>query len=143
MIQLSNSTYSFKITYDACRLTIQTPGNASLHDLAEFIIESIGFDLDHCFAFYGNSKQMHLSEEKYTLFSDMGEPEGDEPGVKETRVENVFTEGKSMILMFDYGDGWQFPIQCTGVVQGDGSSSVMKLIQSTGTWPEQYPKWEE
>lgn len=113
-------------------------GEWSLHNLAELIIESVGFDFDHPFEFCDNLKNPYRSKERYSVFADMGEGEG-EPGVSATPVSQVFRPRRKMLLHFDYGDDWFFLVTCTGVAESDKKRRFRKVISTTGEAPEQYP----
>ncbi len=69
--------------------------------------------MDHAFGFYDNLKDHHKSKEIYTLFADMD----DEPdsfngkSVQNTKISDVFTVGKKMLFLFDYGDDWIFHVE--------------------------------
>jgi hypothetical protein len=53
--------------------TIAISGSINLYELAEHIIDTIGFDFDHAFGFYDGLKNPYNSKVRYTLFADMGE----------------------------------------------------------------------
>ena len=138
-------TYTLKIQdgegYEAI---IAISGNINLHGLAEHIIDTIGFDLDHAFGFYDNLRNPHKSSEAYTLFADMEEADDDGSlSVNRTHIEEVFEKGKKMIFLFDYGDDWQFLLTCKDVEPVTSKRKVRKVLSQKGTPPEQYPDWEE
>lgn len=115
-------------------------GEHSLYDLAEFLIKTVGFDLDHAFEFCDNLKNPYRSKERYTLFADMGDAmTDDERGVKDTRVSAVFRPKRKMIFHFDYGDDWFFLVTCTAVKESTAKRKFKKVLSTTGTPPEQYP----
>lgn len=137
------NTYTLKIEAgNAYQAIIAISGETNLHGLAEHIIDTIGFDFDHAFGFYDNLKNPYRSDEKYTLFSDMGESEDGEPGVEKTLIQDVFSRGKKMIFLFDYGDDWRFLLTCTEVLPAVDKKKVRKVISETGKVPRQYPDWE-
>lgn len=118
-------------------------GNINLYGLAEHLIDTLGFDFDHAFGFYGNVKDPHRSEEKYMLFADMGESEDGEPGVNRTLINDVFEPKKKMLFRFDYGDDWQSRLTCMGVEEAPNKRKVRKVISTIGTPPVQYPQVDE
>lgn len=132
--------YTFTVTAGedfTARLTLSA--NSTLYDLAETCIKALGFDLDHAFGFYDNLKNAYDSTEKYTLFADMDAVEDDgEPGVETTYIGDVFEPGRTMNLLFDYGEDWQFPVYCESVLPGKNSRKVRKILNRSGTPPEQY-----
>ena len=80
--------------------TLEISDACSLYELAELCIQALDFDFDHAFGFYDNFKDTYRSKEKYTLFADMGESEDNEPEVKKTTVESVFTSTTGTIGIF-------------------------------------------
>jgi len=135
-------SYHFTVTYDKFKAQVCLIGEWSLYDLAETLIDSLGFYFDHSFEFCDNLKGPYDSKERYTLFADMGEEERD-PGVKNTPVSSVFTVGKKMLFYFDYGDDWYFPVTCTAIEESPAKRRGKKLISRQGKPPEQYPDFEE
>jgi len=139
-----NETYHLKLQdgqgYEAL---VAISGNISLYGLAEHLLDTIGFDMDHAFGFYDGLQNPYHSKEKYTLFADMGESEDGEPGVHQTFIPDVFEPGKQMIFLFDYGDDWHFLITCTGIEEPTSKRKVRKVISETGTPPEQYPDCDD
>jgi len=148
---ISMTKHTIQITHKNATATVQISGESSLHDLADILLESIGFYLDHAFGFYSNLKgpawgRSATDGEHYTLFTDMkdmGEEEllGAE-SVKNTLVKNVFHEGREMLFFFDYGDAWSFLVQCTKI-EKNAKLSPPKIITQKGPFPEQYPDYEE
>jgi hypothetical protein len=63
--------------------------------------------------------------------------------VKETFVSQVFTAGKRMAFLFDYGDDWRFAVTCTAVRESKGKRRSRKVIMTVGERPEQYPDMKE
>jgi len=144
------TTYTFQITFDNAVATVQISGDSSLHDLAEILLESIGFDLDHAFGFYSNLNGPAWGKSKndgehYTLFADMEDMGEDEllgaKSVRKTQIKNVFYEGRKMLFFFDYGDAWSFIVDCIGVE--NTSPSPPKILTQKGTFPKQYPDYDE
>ena len=113
-------------------------GDHSLYEFAEFLIKTVGFHFDHPFEFCDNLDNPYHSKERYTLFADMGEGEG-EPGVNKTSVSQVFRLGRKMMFHFDYGDDWFFPVTCTAVQESEKKRRFKKVLSTAGTPPEQYP----
>lgn len=134
--------YHFKIQRERFSAEIVLGGEWSLYELAEFIIRTIGFDFDHAFEFCDNLTNPYRSKERYTLFADIGD-DADDPGVKGTRVADVFRPRRKMLFHFDYGDDWCFLVTCTGVKESARKRRFRKLLSSHGTPPEQYPDFEE
>lgn len=81
----------------------------SLSHLAATILLNFGFEMDHCYGFYSDTRYYTRSAEKYELFADIGEAEG--PGVEHVSIEQVFSPGRQMLFLFDYGDQWHFIVR--------------------------------
>ncbi len=135
---------TFKIEHCDFSATIVQPADQTLEILAESILDSVGFDMDHAFCFHDNLKNPYRSKEEYTLFADMGEDakEGD-TGVRSTPLSRVFRPRKKMLFRFDYGDDWQFLVTCVKEEETKSQFRKPKILDKTGTPPEQYPDYEE
>ncbi len=136
--------HHLKIKVDDFTAEIALGGEWMLYDLAEFIIQTVGFQFDHAFEFCDNLENPYCSEERYTLFADMGDdPDYDDPGVRETPVSQVFRPGRKMLFHFDYGDDWFFLVTCSVVKESDKKRRFRKTLVTSGTPPEQYPDYDE
>ena len=138
-------TYTFSIQDgDGYEAIIAISGSINLYGLAEHIIDSIGFDFDHAFGFYNNLRNPYKSSEAYTLFADMDDVESDGGvSVNRTYIEDVFKKGKKMVFLFDYGDDWQFLVNCIEVEPAENKRKIRKVISEKGTPPVQYPDYDE
>ena len=135
-------SYEFTIAIHDFSADLSISGNSSLYELAMLINDAVGFDFDHPFEFCDNLDDPYRSKERYSLFADMGEGEG-EPGVEDTPVEQVFKPGKKMVFYFDYGDEWMFLVECTDVKDTKAKRPFKKTLATRGTPPEQYPECDE
>jgi len=82
---------TFRVTHGDFSVTIVHPSVHTLEDLAESIIRSVYFDMDHFYGFYSNIKSVTPSEEEYTLFADIGEEVNEhDKGVRTTLLTDVF-----------------------------------------------------
>lgn len=116
----------------------------TLYELAETIIKSVGFDFDHAFGFYNNLKDNYRSTEEYTLFADIGEEaKADDLGVEDTFIGEAFEPGRTLLMLFDYGDEWHFTVFCESITPGKNQRKVKKVISRSGTPPIQYPQPED
>jgi hypothetical protein len=134
--------HHFRIQFDNYSADFVLGGEHTLYELAEFIIKTVGFDFDHPFEFCDNLKNPYRSKERYSLFADMGEGEG-EPGVQRTPVSEVFKPRRKMVFYFDYGDDWMFLITCTAVKESDAKRRFKKVVATEGAPPKQYPDFDE
>ncbi|MEK6747135.1 MAG: hypothetical protein AABY33_08925 [Pseudomonadota bacterium] len=127
-----------------CTRALDISGNASLEKLAEAILDSYDFAMDHAFGFYNNLNNHYESDEAYSLFADfeMDDPI-DSKSVKKTRVSSVFEKDKTMMFLFDYGDDWIFHVRCLSVGSPEKGRKYPVIVESKGKAPEQYPDYEE
>jgi hypothetical protein len=134
--------FHFKIQYGDFTAELAVGGDISLYAFAEFIIKTVGFSFDHAFQFCDNLKNPYRSEERYTLFADIGQGEPDDGSVKNTKLSAVFTPRRKMVFHFDYGDDWFFLVTCTAVKESAVKRPFKKIVATHGTPPEQYPDAE-
>ena len=140
--------YHLRVYYDKkIYRDIEISGQNKLYKLAETIIQSFEFDLDHCFGFFSNLKgNPTQSLEKYELFADL-EDMGLEPvesgSVKKTSISSVFKVGKKMQFLFDYGDDWRFMVECCNITEPVANRKYPYLAGGKGDAPEQYPDYDE
>lgn len=123
---------------------LEIPENATLYELAESIVQSYGFNFDHAFGFFEKiGKESYLdSKRKYELFADM-DPDEIEPtgakSVKKTKVSQVWKRlGDKMLLLFDYGECWQFVVELKELGNYVSNKKYPYTIGKTGKAPEQY-----
>ncbi|WP_172194815.1 calcium-binding protein [Saccharibacillus qingshengii] len=117
--------------------------NATLSDLAEAILTSFDFDMDHMYGFYDNIKNWTRASEGYELFADMGQ-EDLFPGVRKKKITQVFREPKQkFLLLFDYGDEWRFIVEFLGDEEPAPGMEIPYIFQSVGEAPDQYEEDNE
>jgi hypothetical protein len=125
---------------------IEIDGSDTLEDLASAILAAYKFSCDHCYGFYSKLKGRRSdSDEMYELFEDLEEGSGSEnaEGVRDIRIDKVFSPKKQMRFLFDYGDDWEFILTCSGIVEPETSVQYPRTIGGKGDAPEQYPAFEE
>ncbi len=141
-IKVILTDYSLKVRGYPYRV-IAIDGNNNLYKLAEAILDAFDFDMDHCFGFYDNMKDIYHSREGYELFADVGDTDNF-PGVKETLISEVYNQiKKKMLFFFDYGDSWRFITELADVQESSEKNTKTKVIKSVGKAPEQYPEWDD
>ena len=141
-IKVTLSDFSLRVRGCPYRV-IAIDGSDSLYKLAEAILNSFDFDMDHCFGFYDNMKDIYRSWEGYELFADTGDS-GRFPGVKGILVGEVYNQPKKkMLFFFDYGDSWRFITQLIDVQESQNKKIKPQVTKSVGRSPEQYPDWDE
>jgi hypothetical protein len=124
---------------------IEIEQSKSLYKLAEAIVSAFGFDFDHAFGFYGGDPfARKRAQPRYELFADMGEADPDVRGVKKTKVSEAFpTMGRSLVFLFDYGDGWQFRVKLEAKGLKVAKARYPRVVASQGEAPEQYAEPDE
>lgn len=138
--------YTFTLTHGKATARVRVIDYYSLYGLADVLLEAIGFDLDHAFGFHSNLSNPYARNEvkEYTLFADQGEERlPSDTGVEETEVCDVFSEGETMLFHFDYGDDWMFHVTCTAIETTKSRKRKPEILSVEGTFPEQYPDYEE
>lgn len=122
---------------------IEIAATRSLFDLAKAINDAFGFAFDHPFGFYSESGSgWPGASERYELFADIGEGEG--PGVKRTRIANVFRKvGATMTFLFDYGDEWTFRVSVIDATRKQAGAKYPRIVKSVGEAPAQYSDPDE
>lgn len=59
--------------------------------------------------------------------------------VKQVKINEVFDEtGKEMLLLYDYGDEWQFIIELLDTDSSEPNEKYPYIIRSSGKAPHQY-----
>ncbi|MDI6768008.1 MAG: hypothetical protein QME52_14400 [Bacteroidota bacterium] len=119
------------------------PGDFSLADLADNILESFDFDFDHLYGFYDNIKHWTKSRERYELSHDMWEDtESDE--MENIKVSKVFhTVKKKMLFLYDYGDEWHFIVELERIETAQAGKKYPLVVESLGDAQDQYGGMEE
>jgi len=85
-----------------------------------------------------NIRNPYRSNERYELFSDIGEGAG-YPGVKKTKIGNIFNEiHNKMLFLFDYGDEWRFVVKYLGEDEPKHEFTYPIIIEIIGDSPMQY-----
>jgi hypothetical protein len=122
---------------------IEILSEKTLYALAQSIVRAFDFDFDHAFGFYSKLTGNYFdSPIKYELFADMGE--SDARSVKRTRLAEAFPRVKTkMLFLFDYGDGWQFKVECVGQSESKSKTKYPRIVKTVGEAPEQYPEPNE
>lgn len=133
----------FNVKHGKWSAELLLPASGTLEELANAIIKAVGFEMDHCYGFYNNTKAHFKSTEEYTLFADIGEESKDcDTGVQNTSISQVFQPKKKMLFLFDYGDSWMFLVHCVGEEESKPFKRA-KIISTSGVPPIQYPRWED
>jgi hypothetical protein len=120
---------------------IQIPGSKTLYNLAKVIIDAFDFQFDHCFGFYDNFMDKRNCRKVFELFVDIGEEARPQAkGVKKTKISQAFDGvGEKLIMLFDYGDGWQFNVELKEIRKDAKGATKPVILESIGKAPLQYP----
>ena len=139
--------YLLKISLDRkIYREMELRGSSSIYKFAEAIISAFNFELDHSFGFHSNIKDIYKSDEVYTLFYDTDSSLTVMPNEKSVRNSysyKVFEPGKKMIFLFDYGDNWEFLVECRDIIEAETGKRYPKVTKKEGKAPEQYPDYDD
>lgn len=113
---------------------IEFPGEETLDELCECILEAFDFVHEHLYEFCMDNRV--YSEDSYQCDS-----QGNEPGT-DIAVEKIgLVKGQKFSLHYDFGDDWMFVIHVQKIEQTDEKVEPL-LIKLKGS-VEQYPSWDE
>lgn len=122
-------------TGPSCLLAV--PGHATLDALADAVLKAFKFsDSDHLYAFRYRD---HLGKSRVYNhpYCDDG------PWASGIEMSDTGLPVKGMIkFLFDFGDSWRFDLRLERIEPPGGSTASIKLIESAGEPPKQYPNWE-
>ena len=140
-----NMLFTLKVSYgEKVYRVLEVKGMMSLEKLAGEILHSFDFELDHAFGFYNNVDDWLKSTEMYILFRDLPDwtdfeedydPSHSIKGVISVKVYEAFEPEKKLLFLFDYGDGWEFVVECENVSR---PISYPRITKSVGKPPKQY-----
>jgi hypothetical protein len=137
------------------RIIAAIPG-MSLYDFGLAVLEAFDFDADHLFGFYDNIRSYYSSKvcfEHPDYFLDDNE-DWDEFGnmgrnktvysMDDFPISEIFTrKGKKWLMLFDYGDEWNFWLSLEKKVAFDLRKQYPFIVESKYDAPEQYPDYDE
>lgn len=138
--------YTFVLKSNEAQTKVRIINTASLFELADALLSSIGFELDHAFGFHSNLTRPHAPNQKkeYSLFADQGEGLVDhDTGVENTEINTVFSEGETLLFHFDYGDDWMFQVTCEKIETSKSRKRKAEILEVKGELPKQYSDYEE
>ena len=152
-VKAHNRIFTFKVTQSNYMGNVRgrpyrvlaVPGDFTLYKFADAILSGFEFDQDHAFGVYDNLTRWSQSKEGYELFSDDDrDPLSEFPGVKKTKINDVFTcIKKKMLFLFDYGDEWHFRVELIGVEPVGEHKTHAKVVKSVGEALPQYADPDE
>jgi hypothetical protein len=128
--------FIFRVSLRKVWRLIAMPSDATLEDLASWILDSVGFDDDHLFEFTYRDR---LGAECSIHHPQMDEgPWADEVNVGELPLE----PGQTMTFVFDFGDYWKFTVKLERV-EPRGARKRPRILERHGKAPQQYSAWDE
>jgi hypothetical protein len=130
-------TFIFRVSLGKIWRLIAMPEDASLEDLVDVILDSVGFDNDHLHEFtYRNQ----LGATVRVSHSAMDEP----PYTYQVLIGTLPLEpGQSMGLTYDFGDNWRFTVKLERIEPSTAKIKAPCVLESHGKAPDQYPSWDE
>jgi hypothetical protein len=122
--------------YRTLLVTKSTP----LDQFAFAIINAFEFEFDHAYGFYNN--------EDYTRSTASFVLEGfqynDNSYLLENHtIEDLYKEDTNWILLYDYGDQWEYILELLEESETEFEDLTPKIIDSKHDAPLQYPDYDE
>jgi hypothetical protein len=107
--------------------------DATLEDLASWILTSVNFEEDHLYEF--------VLRNRFGAVERLQHPDCDEgPWVSQYQVGQLPLDvGQSMQFHFDFGDDWRFDVKLEDVLPVSKKSKTARILKKHGKAPEQYP----
>jgi hypothetical protein len=148
-----NTVYKFRVNYLLKRLVwreIELFGNQTFEDLAETIIDSMGWDNDHMhgFEFSGLDKRPDTLFTGSTIaFFASGWEDDPHPTFKFNKIHICdidYVKQPKLEFTFDFGDGHRFDIEFKGIrkiAKNKMKNKFPCIIDQRGVGPEQYPNY--
>jgi hypothetical protein len=129
-------TFIFRVSLGEVWRLIAMPSEASVEDLADWILDSVGFDSDHLFEF--------TYRDRLGADCSIQHPEMDEgPWANEVNIGELPLEpGDTMTFLFDFGDNWTFTVKLERI-EPRGARKRPRILERHGKAPPQYPSWDE
>ncbi len=135
--EFRDGTYLFKVSLGKTWKRIEIPGEMTLEDLTDIILDAYEFDKDHLYSFYykdrfGNTVEINCPDI------------GDEPDTIDQIIGEIPIQiGTSMKFEYDFGENWVFEILLEKINPVDKEMDFPNVIEEYGEPPSQYPNWDE
>ena len=129
--------FTWRVSLPRAWRRIDAPDDATLDDLARAILDAFDFDDDHLYCFelqQNNGRRLRVAcpyEEDAAVFTD-------ETALGELQI----AEGAEMIMIFDYGDNWQFRVKLEKVDPQRKQLRKLRVVKKSGQAPAQY-EWAD
>ncbi len=135
-----DNSYIFKVEFKAIPsvwVRMQVDGCATLEQLSYAILEAIGFDDDHLYAFYMDNKPWSNNAYYDPRGNEDGERSASEVQLNELRLK----VNKKFLYLYDFGDEWLFTIYCEKIIASKIDGII--ILESHGKEVEQYPNLDD
>jgi hypothetical protein len=113
--------------------------DATLQDLASWILTSVNFDEDHLYEF--------VLRNRFGAVERIQHPDCNEgPWVSEVAVGQLPLQvGQAMQFHFDFGDDWRFEVKLEDILPlaGKKKSKIARILKQHGKSPVQYPGYDD
>ena len=123
---------------DKWEATVEIDSTSTLEDLHFAIQDAVEFDNDHLYEFYISRTERSRDRVR---FDDENE------GIYSVTLENLYPleKRRKLYYMFDYGDSWLFKITKSRKKPQEPKQGITypRMVDETGSKPEQYSAWEE
>ena len=123
---------------DEWKATLEIDSTSTLEDLHFAIQDAVEFDNDHLYEFYISRTERSRD---LVRFDDENEE------IYSITLESLYPleKRKKLYYMFDYGDSWLFKITKSRKKPQEPKQGTdyPRMVNETGSKPEQYPAWEE
>ncbi len=130
-------TFVFRVSLGRVWRLIAVRSTDTLNTLVGLILDSVGFDNDHLYAFTYTDRFGRKAQALHP-YMDEG-PSGDEVHLGDLPLE----PGQSMRLVYDFGDNWKFDVKLEKIEPPGAKIKAPATLESHGKAPEQYPSWDE
>lgn len=134
--ELREGMFIFRVSLDKVWRLIAMPSDATVEELADWILDSVKFDNDHLYEFaYLDSFGVECSIHHPEL---QDRPWADEVAIGELPLE----PGQSMTFLFDFGDDWSFDVKLERI-EPRRARKHPRILERHGEPPPQYPGQDE
>ncbi|MBA3321019.1 MAG: plasmid pRiA4b ORF-3 family protein [Pyrinomonadaceae bacterium] len=134
---MRDGLHVFKVSLGRVWRRIAIPGEMTLEEMSEAILDAFDFDNDHLHLFrYRN---------RFDIFEEVKHPYMEEsPPTAEVKVgELPLRPGSMLEYLFDFGDNWLFEVRLEELEPMNPKIRKPVMIDRRGQAPPQYPNFDE
>lgn len=134
---LREGAFIFQVSWNKVWRMIAVPAAATLEDLLYWVLRSFNFDDEHLCRF--------TYRDRMGRYVQVHDPDtGEFPTTDQIQIGTLPLEpGKTMELLYDFGDNWKFTITLNRIEPPGSSVSSPGILESHGKAPPQYPGWDD